>query len=118
MPAILPSHRWQIAPTDLDTAMALARSVEIIPDNPTSLLIAQVLINRGISSAAQVEHSVHGRGQDLQSPAINFRDLNTSKAMANVGISKFIDQFVIFRVSSNPEPRNTAFHLNTHRTII
>jgi hypothetical protein len=114
MSATLPSHRWQIAPTDLDTAMALARSVEIIPDNPTSLLIAQVLINRGISSAAQVEHYV----QDLQSPAIDFRDLNTSKAMANVGISKFIDQFVIFRVSSNPEPRNTTFHLNTHRTII
>jgi hypothetical protein len=118
MSATLPSHRWQIAPTDLDTAMALARSVEIIPDNPTSLLIAQVLINRGISSAAQVEHYVHGRGQDLPSPAIDFLDLDTSTAMANVGISKFIDQFVIFRVSSNPEPRNTAFHLNTHRTII
>jgi single-stranded-DNA-specific exonuclease len=78
MSATLPSHRWQIAPTDLDTAMDLARSVEIIPDNPTSLLIAQVLINRGISSAAQVEHYVHGRGQDLPSPSIDFRDLKTS----------------------------------------
>jgi single-stranded-DNA-specific exonuclease len=78
MPATLPSHRWQIAPTDLDTAMALARSIEIIPDNPTSLLIAQVLINRGISSVAQVEHYVHGRGQDLPSPLIDFRDLKTS----------------------------------------
>ncbi len=65
MSATLPSHRWQIAPADLDTAMDLARSIEIIPDNPTSLLIAQVLINRGISSAAQVEHYVHGRGQDI-----------------------------------------------------
>jgi single-stranded-DNA-specific exonuclease len=78
MPATLPSHRWQIAPTDLDTAMSLARSIEIIPDNPTSLLIAQVLINRGISSVAQVEHYVHGRGQDLPSPLIDFRDLKTS----------------------------------------
>jgi single-stranded-DNA-specific exonuclease len=74
----LPSHRWQIAPVDSVAVAELARSIEIYPDAPTSLLIAQVLINRSISSAAQVEHYVHGRGQDLPDPAIDFKDLATS----------------------------------------
>jgi single-stranded-DNA-specific exonuclease len=74
----LPSHRWQIAPVDPAAVAELAKLIEISPDVPTSLLIAQVLINRGISSAAQVEHYVHGRGQDLPDPAIDFKDLAPS----------------------------------------
>jgi single-stranded-DNA-specific exonuclease len=77
MPA-LPSHRWQIATVDPIAANELAQSIEVSPGIPASLLIAQVLINRGISTVDQVEHYVHGRGQDLPSPEIDFQDLAPS----------------------------------------
>lgn len=74
----LPSHRWQIAPADTAAAAQLARSIELTPDAPTSPLITQVLLNRGICTTAQVDQYVHGQTQDLPDPAVDFLDLEKS----------------------------------------
>jgi single-stranded-DNA-specific exonuclease len=76
--AKLPQHRWQIAAADAQAALDLARSITVTPDAPTSPLIAQVLLNRGISSVAQVERYVYGVDKDLPDPAVDFKDLAVS----------------------------------------
>jgi single-stranded-DNA-specific exonuclease len=74
----LPQHRWQITPATESAAAELAQQIELTIDAPTSPLIAQVLINRGVTTAAQVDRYVHGLGQDLPDPAIDFLDLEKS----------------------------------------
>jgi single-stranded-DNA-specific exonuclease len=84
----LPSHRWQISPDNAAAAAELARSIELTPDTPTSPLIAQVLLNRGISTTAQVDQYVHGQTKDLPDPAVDFLDLERSVDILVAAISK------------------------------
>jgi single-stranded-DNA-specific exonuclease len=84
----LPQHRWQIAPENALAAAELARSIELTPDVPTSPLIAQVLLNRGISTLSQVDQYVHGQTKDLPDPAVDFLDLEKSVDILVAAIGK------------------------------
>jgi single-stranded-DNA-specific exonuclease len=84
----LPQHRWQIAPENAATAAELARSIELTPDTPTSPLIAQVLLNRGISTVSQVDQYVHGQTKDLPDPTLDFLDLEKSVDILVAAIAK------------------------------
>jgi single-stranded-DNA-specific exonuclease len=86
--ARLPQHRWQIAPENAVAAVELARSIELVPDTPTSPLVAQVLMNRGISTVAQVDRYLHGRTSDLPDPAGDFLDLAKSTEILAAAINR------------------------------
>jgi single-stranded-DNA-specific exonuclease len=84
----LPQHRWQIAPENAVAAAELARSINLTPDAPASPLIAQVLLNRGISTVSQVDQYVQGQTKDLPDPAVDFLALEKSVDILVAAIGK------------------------------
>jgi single-stranded-DNA-specific exonuclease len=84
----LPQHRWQIASDNATAAAELAGLIELAPDAPTSPLITQVLLNRGISTPEQVQYYVHGQKQDLPDPAVDFLDLAKSVDLLEAAIER------------------------------
>jgi single-stranded-DNA-specific exonuclease len=75
---MLPQHRWQIAPSNPSQAATLAAGIVLTPGEPTSPLLAQVLINRGIETLAQAELFIHPETAELPSPLTEFPDLEIS----------------------------------------
>jgi single-stranded-DNA-specific exonuclease len=74
---MLPQHRWQIAPSNSQAA-TLAAGITLTPDEATSPLLAQVLINRGIESIKQAELFINPETAELPSPLTEFPDLELS----------------------------------------
>jgi single-stranded-DNA-specific exonuclease len=74
---MLPQHRWQIAPSNPQSAM-LAAGITLTPDEATSPLLAQVLMNRGIETIEQAELFIHPETATLPSPLTEFPDLEIS----------------------------------------
>jgi single-stranded-DNA-specific exonuclease len=74
---MLPQHRWQIAPSNPQSAM-LAAGITLTPDEATSPLLAQVLMNRGIETIEQAELFIHPETAVLPSPLTEFPDLEIS----------------------------------------
>jgi single-stranded-DNA-specific exonuclease len=74
---MLPQHRWQIAPSN-PQAGSLAAGITLTPEEPTSPLLAQVLINRGIETIEQAELFIHPETAELPSPLTEFPDLELS----------------------------------------
>ena len=75
---MLPQHRWQIAPSNPSQAATLAAGITLTPDEATSPLLAQVLINRGIETLEQAELFIHPETAELPSPLTEFPDLELS----------------------------------------
>jgi single-stranded-DNA-specific exonuclease len=75
---MLPQHRWQIAPSNPSQAATLAAGITLTPDEATSPLLAQVLINRGIETLEQAELFIHPETEILPSPLTEFPDLELS----------------------------------------
>ncbi len=75
---MLPQHRWQIAPNNLSQAAILAAGITLTPDEATSPLLAQVLINRGIETIDQANLFIHPETAELPSPLTEFPDLEIS----------------------------------------
>jgi single-stranded-DNA-specific exonuclease len=75
---MLPQHRWQIAPSNPSQAVILAAGITLTPDQETSPLLAQVLINRGIETLEQAELFIHPETAELPSPLTEFPDLELS----------------------------------------
>jgi single-stranded-DNA-specific exonuclease len=74
---MLPQHRWQIAPSN-PLAGTLAARITLTPDQATSPLLAQVLMNRGIETIEQAELFIHPETAILPSPLTEFPDLEIS----------------------------------------
>jgi single-stranded-DNA-specific exonuclease len=75
---MLPQHRWQIAPSNSAQAVILAAGITLTPEEATSPLLAQVLINRGIETVEQAELFIHPETAELPSPLTEFPDLEIS----------------------------------------
>lgn len=75
---MLPQHRWQIASSNQAQAQSLAAGITLTPGEPTSPLLTQVLINRGIETVAQAELFIHPETAELPSPLTEFPDLELS----------------------------------------
>ena len=75
---MLPQHRWQIAPSNSSQATTLAAGITLTPEEATSPLLAQVLINRGIETLEQAELFIHPETAVLPSPLTEFPDLEIS----------------------------------------
>jgi single-stranded-DNA-specific exonuclease len=75
---MLPQHRWQIAPSNPSQAATLGLGITLTPDEATSPLLAQVLINRGIETLEQAELFIHPETAELPSPLTEFPDLEIS----------------------------------------
>jgi single-stranded-DNA-specific exonuclease len=75
---MLPQHRWQIAPSNPSQAATLAAGITLTPDEATSPLLAQVLMNRGIETIEQAELFIHPETAILPSPLTEFPDLELS----------------------------------------
>jgi single-stranded-DNA-specific exonuclease len=75
---MLPQHRWQIAPSNPSQAAILATGITLTPEESTSPLLAQVLLNRGIETIEQAELFIHPETAILPSPLTEFPDLEIS----------------------------------------
>jgi single-stranded-DNA-specific exonuclease len=75
---MLPQHRWQIAPSNSSQSATLAAGITLTPEEATSPLLAQVLINRGIKTLEQAELFIHPETAELPSPLTEFPDLELS----------------------------------------
>ena len=75
---MLPQHRWQIAPSNPSQAATLAAGIVLTPEEETSPLLAQVLINRGIETIEQAELFIYPETAILPSPLTEFPDLEIS----------------------------------------
>ncbi len=75
---MLPQHRWQIAPSNPSQAAMLGLGITLTPEEATSPLLAQVLINRGIETLEQAELFIHPETAELPSPLTEFPDLELS----------------------------------------
>lgn len=75
---MLPQHRWKIAPSSPLQAATLAAGITLTPNEATSPLLAQVLINRGIETLDQAELFIHPETAVLPSPLTEFPDLEIS----------------------------------------
>ena len=75
---MLPQHRWQIAPSNPSQAATLAAGITLTPEEATSPLLAQVLMNRGIETLEQAELFIHPETAELPSPLTEFPDLELS----------------------------------------
>ena len=65
-------QRWQIAPAQSEQAEAIAQATNLSP------LVAQVLLNRGVSSPEQAQIFLHPESEALTSPLEDFDDLPVS----------------------------------------
>ncbi|MEX0271969.1 single-stranded-DNA-specific exonuclease RecJ [Leptolyngbyaceae cyanobacterium UHCC 1019] len=68
----VPDQRWQIAIADADLATQIAQETDLSP------LMAQVLINRRLTTLAQVQAFLSPESQYLSSPLADFPDLPLS----------------------------------------
>jgi single-stranded-DNA-specific exonuclease len=68
----LPNQRWQIATAQPEKAQALSLATGLLP------LVAQVMINRDIATAADAHGYIDPESQDLPSPLDEFTDLAIS----------------------------------------
>lgn len=75
---MLPQHRWKISPSNPLQAATLAAGITLTPNEATSPLLAQVLINRGIETLDQAELFIHPETAVLPSPLTEFPDLEIS----------------------------------------
>ncbi|WP_310426872.1 single-stranded-DNA-specific exonuclease RecJ [Chamaesiphon sp. VAR_48_metabat_135_sub] len=75
---MLPQHRWQISPSNPSQAATLAAGITLTPEEATSPLLAQVLMNRGIETIEQAELFIHPETAELPSPLTEFPDLEIS----------------------------------------
>ncbi len=75
---MLPQHRWQIAQSNSSQAATLAAGITLTPEEATSPLLAQVLLNRGIETLEQAELFIHPETAELPSPLTEFPDLEIS----------------------------------------
>jgi single-stranded-DNA-specific exonuclease len=75
---MLPQHRWQIVSTNPAQAAILAAGITLTPEEATSPLLAQVLMNRGIETVEQAELFIHPETAELPSPLTEFPDLEIS----------------------------------------
>ncbi|PSB26228.1 single-stranded-DNA-specific exonuclease RecJ [Stenomitos frigidus] len=65
-------QRWQIAPAQEEQAVAIAQAANLSP------LLAQVLLNRGVSTPEQAQIFLHPESEALTSPLEDFDDLPLS----------------------------------------
>lgn len=70
--AHLPNQRWFIHPAQAALAHQIAQAVDLLP------LLAQVLINRGLSQIEAAQFFLHPDSQSLPSPLEEFADLAES----------------------------------------
>lgn len=75
---MLPQHRWHIAPSNPSLAAELAAGISLTDGTPTSPLLTQVLINRGIETIQLAQLFVHPQDAELPSPLTEFPDLELS----------------------------------------
>ncbi len=67
-----PNQRWQIAPPQPEAALELSTSTGLLP------LVAQVIINRDITTPEAAHKYIEPESQDLPSPLSEFKDLAIS----------------------------------------
>ena len=68
----IPNQRWQIATPQPEKARELSLSTGLLP------LVAQVIINRDITTPDEAHTYIEPESQDLPSPLAEFEDLKTS----------------------------------------
>jgi single-stranded-DNA-specific exonuclease len=68
----LPAQRWQIAPAEPELTAQIAQEAELSP------IMAQVLLNRGLTDLEQVQAFLRPESQPLPSPLAEFPDLPLS----------------------------------------
>ncbi len=68
----LPNQRWHIAPANPDAAAQIAQDAQVSP------LLAQILLNRGLATPAEVQTFLDPELQVLPSPLEEFPDLPIS----------------------------------------
>ncbi|HLO51725.1 MAG TPA: DHH family phosphoesterase [Kamptonema sp.] len=78
----LPNQRWQIYPSQVQQAELLAKEIGLSP------LLAQVLINRGIESAQEVQAFLEPELEVLPQPMQDFSDLAISVELLQEAISQ------------------------------
>ncbi|MGI0489814.1 single-stranded-DNA-specific exonuclease RecJ [Pantanalinema rosaneae CENA516] len=71
-PTKVPAQRWQIATAQPDLAHQIAAATDLSP------LVAQVLVNRGITTPDQAQIFLHPDTEELPSPLVEFPDLPLS----------------------------------------
>ena len=76
-----PIQRWQIASADLDEASKLSISTGLLP------LVAQVIINRDITTTDDARTYIEPESQDLPSPLSEFNDLAKSVELIKEAIA-------------------------------
>lgn len=77
----LPDQRWQIASSQTEKAVQLARATELSP------LLGQVLINRGIETPEQARVYLHPESQEMPPPIDEFPDLAIAVEMLKEAIA-------------------------------
>jgi single-stranded-DNA-specific exonuclease len=76
----LPRQRWKIAPEDLQAVQTL------VTETGLSSLLAQVLINRGITTPALAQIYCQPENQHLPDPLMEFPDLSKSVELLTIAI--------------------------------
>jgi single-stranded-DNA-specific exonuclease len=76
----LPRQRWKIAPEDLQAVQTL------VTETGLSSLLAQVLINRGITTPALAQIYCQPESQRLPDPLMEFPDLSKSVELLTIAI--------------------------------
>jgi len=77
----LPKQRWQISSAQVEWATQIAEATGLSP------LLAQVLINRGVTTPEQVQAFLEPESQVLPSPLAEFPDLATSLELLQSAIA-------------------------------
>ena len=77
----LPNQRWQIATSQPEQAQALSISTGLLP------LVAQVIINRDITTADEAHAYIEPKSQQLPSPLDEFADLEKSVELIQEAIA-------------------------------
>ena len=78
----LPNQRWQIATQEVAEVNALATVTKLLP------LVAQVILNRDIATAAEAHSYIEPESWDLPSPLDEFEDLWISVELLKDAIAK------------------------------
>ena len=77
----IPNQRWQIAPPQLEQARTLSLATGLLP------LVAQVILNRDITSPDKARVYIEPESQDLPSPLAEFTDLAASVELIEEAIA-------------------------------
>ena len=78
----LPNQRWQIAPPQPDRVQKLSLATGMLP------LVAQVIINRDITTPDKAHTYIEPESQDLPSPLDEFKDLAASVELIEEAIAE------------------------------